>query len=95
MGITTYNPSTLDVTNKWEYADLLSVQPTSSSKNQVGSHEFSITMRKERKIETMKFSLESRSHLLTEALKYKSQFAEKPKEVFVSKLKLFKGLLKN
>ncbi|XP_031784415.1 dnaJ homolog subfamily C member 13 isoform X2 [Nasonia vitripennis] len=79
MGITTYNPSTLEVTNKWEYADFISVQPT--NKNQVGSHEFSITMRKERKIETMKFSSEYRSHLLTEALRYRSQFAEKPKEV--------------
>lgn len=81
MGITTYNPSTLEVTNKWEYADFISVQPT--NKNQVGSHEFSITMRKERKIETMKFSSEYRSHLLTEALKYRSQFAEKPKEILV------------
>ncbi|XP_014205201.1 dnaJ homolog subfamily C member 13 isoform X1 [Copidosoma floridanum] len=79
MGITTYNPTTLEVTNKWEYTDVISIQPT--NKNQVGSHEFSITMRKERKIETMKFSSEYRSHLLTEALRYRSQFAEKPKDV--------------
>ncbi|XP_012285401.1 dnaJ homolog subfamily C member 13 isoform X2 [Orussus abietinus] len=78
MGITTYNPNSLDVTNKWEYSDFISVQPT--NKNQVGSHEFSITMRKERKIDTMRFSSEHRTHLLTEALKFRNQFAEKPKE---------------
>ncbi|XP_058807941.1 dnaJ homolog subfamily C member 13 isoform X2 [Phymastichus coffea] len=79
MGITTYNPNTLDVTNKWEYSDFISVQPT--NKNQVGSHEFCITMRKERKVENMKFSSEHRAHLLTEALRYRNQFAEKPKDV--------------
>lgn len=82
MGITTYNPSNLEVTNKWEYADFINVQPT--NKSQLGLHEFSITMRKERKVDTMKFSSEHRAHLLTEALKYRNQFAEKPKEILVS-----------
>ena len=41
-------------------------------------------MRKERKIETMKFSSEYRFHLLTEALKFRNQFAEKPKEILVN-----------
>ncbi|XP_023317683.1 dnaJ homolog subfamily C member 13 isoform X2 [Trichogramma pretiosum] len=81
MGITTYNPNTLEVTNKWEYSDFVSVQP--NNKNQVGSYEFSISMRKERKVETMKFSSEHRSHLLTEALKYLNSFAEKPRETSV------------
>lgn len=78
MGITTYNPNNLEVTNKWAYADFINVQPI--NRNQVGSHEFSITMRKERKVDTMKFSSEHRSHLLTEALRFRNQFAEKPKE---------------
>ena len=82
MGITTYNPNNLEVTNKWEYTDFISIQPT--NRNQVGSLEFSITMRKDRKVETMKFSSEHRSHLLTEALKYRNQFSEKPKEVLVN-----------
>lgn len=86
MGITTYNPSNLEVTNKWEYGDFISVQPT--NRNQLGSYEFSITMKKERKIDTMKFSSEHRSHLLTEALKYRNQFAEKPKEILVSHIYL-------
>lgn len=81
MGITTYNPSTLDVTNKWEYSDFISVQPV--NKSQLGSHEFTIIVRKERKNDTMKFSSEHRPHLLTEALKYRNQF-EKPKESLVS-----------
>nr|XP_031831200.1 dnaJ homolog subfamily C member 13 [Nomia melanderi] len=79
MGITTYNPTTLEVTNKWEYSDFISVQPT--NRNQLGSHEFSITMRKERKVDNMKFSSEYRADLLTEALKYRNQFVEKPKEI--------------
>ena len=82
MGITTYNPNSLEVTNKWEYADFISVQP--SNKNQVGSHEFSINIRKERKMETMRFSSEYRSYILTEALKYKCQLGDKPKESSVS-----------
>lgn len=81
MGITTYNPGTLEVTNKWEYSDFISVQPT--NRNQLGSHEFTITVRKERKNETMKFSSEYRPHLLTEALKYRNQ-VEKSKEILVS-----------
>lgn len=81
MGITTYNPGTLEVTNRWEYSDFINVQPINRS--QLGSHEFTITVRKERKNDTMKFSSEHRSHLLTEALKYRNQF-EKSKETLVS-----------
>lgn len=82
MGITTYNPSNLEVTNKWAYSDFISVQPT--NKGQAGINEFSITMRKERKVDTMKFSSEYRAQLLTEALKFRGLFAEKPKEILVS-----------
>ncbi|XP_012235865.1 dnaJ homolog subfamily C member 13 isoform X2 [Linepithema humile] len=79
MGITTYNPGTLEVTNRWEYSDFINVQPTNRS--QLGSHEFTITVRKDRKNDTMKFSSEHRPHLLTEALKYRNQFNEKCKEI--------------
>lgn len=82
MGITTYNPGTLEVTNRWEYSDFINVQPINRS--QLGSHEFTITVRKDRKNDTMKFSSEHRSHLLTEALKYRNQFNEKSKEILVS-----------
>lgn len=81
MGITTYNPNTLEVTNRWEYSDLINIQPI--NRNQLGSHEFTITIRKERRNETMKFSSEHKSNLLTEALKYRNQF-ERSKEILVS-----------
>jgi len=81
MGITTYNPTTLEVTNKWEYSDFISIQPVNRS--QLGSHEFIITVRKDRKNDTMKFSSEHRSQLLTEALRCRNQF-ERSKETLVS-----------
>lgn len=46
-------------------------------------------MKKERKIDTMTFSTEHRAHLMTEALKYRMLFAEKPKEIFVSFIYFF------
>ncbi|KAJ8925386.1 hypothetical protein NQ315_009217 [Exocentrus adspersus] len=76
MGITTYNPSNLDVTNRWAYNDFISVQPIKGAPN-----EFQITMKKERKVDKMTFSTEQRTHLLTEALKFRNYFLEKPKEV--------------
>ncbi|KAJ3648782.1 hypothetical protein Zmor_020558 [Zophobas morio] len=79
MGITTYNPSTLEVTNRWAYSDFISVQPQKGAGN--SSSEFIITMKKERKIDHMKFSTEHRAQLLTEALKFRHSFAEKPKEI--------------
>ena len=85
MGITTYNPSTLEVTNRWAYSDFISVQPQKGAGN--SSSEFIITMIKERKIDHMKFSTEHRAQLLTEALKFRHSFAEKPKEILVSEFK--------
>jgi DnaJ family protein C protein 13 len=82
MGITTYNPSTLEVTNRWAYSDFISLQPQKSAGNTPS--EFVITMKKERKIDHMKFSTEHRAQLMTEALKFRHSFAEKPKEVLVS-----------
>lgn len=81
MGITTYNPSNLEVTNRWAYNDFISVQPIKGGV----PNEFQITMKKERKIDKMTFSTEHRTHLLTEALKFRNYFLERPKEVLVSK----------
>lgn len=79
LGITTYNPSNLEVTNRWVYSDFISVHIVQKTTN-----EFSITMRKDKKVDNMKFSSEHRAQLITEALKYRFQFAEKPKEILVS-----------
>lgn len=79
-GITTYNPTTLEVTNRWLYSDFISLQPI-----RTGNCEFQINMKKEKKIDNMKFSSEHRAHLLTEALKFSKRFVEK-KEFLVSYL---------
>lgn len=81
-GITTYNPSNLEVTNRWLYSDFISLQPFRAGGNAVNT-EFQITMKKGGKIDNMKFSTEHRAQLLTEALKFSRRFAEK-KEFLVS-----------
>ncbi|XP_049787278.1 dnaJ homolog subfamily C member 13 [Schistocerca cancellata] len=78
-GITTYNPSTLEVTNRWLYNDFINVSPSVKVAGQL-SNEFTITMKKDKKNDSMRFSSEHRAQLLTEALKFRSSFAEKPKE---------------
>lgn len=77
-GITTYNPTSLEVTNRWLYADVINLKPV------VQSIEFTITARKdgEKKVDTMRFSTEHRSQLLTYAFKY--LYAEKSLEKLVS-----------
>lgn len=79
MGITTYNPTTLEVTNRWVYNDVISLvmlRPSTS--------EFQLTMKKENgKIDNMKFSTDYRIDLMTEALRFRHFFAEKPKEILV------------
>lgn len=78
-GISTYNPTTLEITNRWAYNDFISVTPVKG-----GTNEFQITMKKEKKNDKMTFSTEHRAHLLTEALKFRNYFLEKPKEILVS-----------
>lgn len=82
MGITTYNPTTLEVTNRWVYSDFIALTPIKTTGGV--SNEFQITMRKDRKTDTMKFSTEHRAQLLTEALKFRHLFLEKPKEILVN-----------
>lgn len=52
-------------------------------------------MRKDKKTDTMKFSTEHRAELMTEALKFRHLFAEKPKEILVSYFRVsFKSYLR-
>lgn len=81
-GITTYNPDKLEITNRWLYSDVICIQPT--TKHMDIGMEFTLTIRKEKKVDTMRFSSEYRAHILTDALKFRSQFAEKPQEIIVS-----------
>lgn len=77
-GISTYNPSNMEITNRWPYSDFISVAPLKGTQT-----EFQITMKKDKKIDKMTFSTEHRIYLLTEALKFRNCFLEKPKEVLV------------
>ncbi|KAM3822189.1 dnaJ homolog subfamily C member 13 isoform 2-T4 [Vipera latastei] len=72
--ITTYNPNTLEVTNQWPYGDICSIGPVGKGQGT----EFSLTFRKGsgKKSETLKFSTEHRAELLTEALRFRTDFAE-------------------
>ncbi|CAG9859086.1 unnamed protein product [Phyllotreta striolata] len=76
QGITTYNPN-LEITNRWAYSDFISITPLRTG----SQSEFQITMKKDRKIDKMTFSSEHRTYILTEALKFRNYFSEKPKEV--------------
>ncbi|XP_026104621.1 dnaJ homolog subfamily C member 13-like isoform X4 [Carassius auratus] len=73
-GITTYNPTTLEVTNQWPYGDICGIAPVGKGQGT----EFSLTFRKGsgKKSETLKFSTEHRTELLTEALRFRTDFSE-------------------
>ncbi|KAL4635478.1 hypothetical protein GN956_G14292 [Arapaima gigas] len=73
-GITTYNPTTLEVTNQWLYGDICAIAPVGKGQGA----EFSLTFRKGsgKKSETLKFSTEHRTELLTEALRFRTDFSE-------------------
>ncbi|XP_063386094.1 dnaJ homolog subfamily C member 13 [Cydia fagiglandana] len=75
-GITTYNPDRLEVTNKWLYADVVTVASAKHS-NSTANQDFMLVMKKEKKVDTMKFSSEHKCLILTEAFKYRHLFAEK------------------
>ncbi|CAH0774017.1 unnamed protein product [Bemisia tabaci] len=77
QGITTYNPNSLEVTNRWPYSDIISIKALPQG------HEFAIHMKKEKdgKKDSMRFSTEYRSQLLSDALKYRHLFDEKPQEI--------------
>lgn len=80
----------MEITNRWSYSEFISVTPLKGSQN-----EFQITMKKDKKIDKMTFSTEHRSYLLTEALKFRNLFLEKPKEVLVINLVKFHYQVQN
>ena len=63
----TYNPSSMEVTNSWKIADIVGLQPTNSQ----GDLEFTLTFRKGlKKTDSMRFSSEWRATVLTEGLRW-------------------------
>lgn len=75
-GISTYNPDKFDLTNRWPYADIVSAAPNKTSNI---PNEFVLTIKKDRKLDTIKLSSEFRSEILSSILKYYKEFADKPK----------------
>ncbi|XP_041984743.1 dnaJ homolog subfamily C member 13 isoform X2 [Aricia agestis] len=80
LGITTYNPDRLEVTNKWLYSDVITIASAKHS-NSTANHDFTLVTKKDKKVDSMKFSSEHKCLILTEAFKYRNHFAEKPKDI--------------
>jgi len=60
---------------QWPYEEFVSIVPVTKPP---AGNEFTITMKKNsKKTETMRFSTDHRSDLLTEALRFRHLFAEK------------------
>ncbi|XP_024081075.1 dnaJ homolog subfamily C member 13 isoform X2 [Cimex lectularius] len=77
QGITTYNPETLEVTNRWLYCDILSVKRVFEKPGK-----FIITFRKDKnkKVDTMCFSTEHRAEVLSVSSQFRFRFSEKPSD---------------
>lgn len=80
-GISTYEPSTLGITNTWTYDQVISFTLTKSSEKSQQSTstpspiaEFIFTHRKAKKTDTMRFSGEYRADILTDALRFQTLF---------------------
>ncbi|KAL3999076.1 DnaJ domain family protein [Acanthocheilonema viteae] len=74
LAITTYNPSTLEITNQWLYEDFITIKPLSRSPQ--GQDEFIIQIRTKRKNDTMRFSSEYTQEILSEALMHMPKFSD-------------------
>jgi DnaJ family protein C protein 13 len=73
-GFSTYNPSSMEVTNTWKIGDIVGLTPTPSSaggppQTPGAALEFQLVFRKGKKTDNMRFSSEWRSTILTEALR--------------------------
>ncbi|XP_055606556.1 dnaJ homolog subfamily C member 13 isoform X2 [Uranotaenia lowii] len=77
-GVATYNPEKFDQTNRWQYNEVFSALP-----NKYGNttNEFALNLRKDKKLDTIKFSSEFRNEILTTLLKNYKEFADKPKQI--------------
>lgn len=73
LGISTYNPASMEFTNQWVYANFLTIVPTLKS---TVANEFCITVRRGRKVESMRFSSEHRAAIITEVLRQQSKFGQ-------------------
>lgn len=72
-GITTYSPTNLENTNQWSYNEFSGIGPTFKAQ---GNNEFTINIKKGKKVESMKFSSDHRADILTESLRFSHCFCE-------------------
>ncbi|XP_055920872.1 dnaJ homolog subfamily C member 13 isoform X1 [Eupeodes corollae] len=77
-GVSTYNPDKFDLTNRWSYSDIVAAVPNKASSI---PNEFVLTIKKDKKLDTIKLSSEYRNDILSSILKNYKEFAEKPKNV--------------
>ncbi|XP_030079712.1 dnaJ homolog subfamily C member 13 isoform X2 [Drosophila hydei] len=75
-GISTYNPDKFDLTNRWTYSDIVAAAPTKTTNI---PNEFVLTIKKDKKLDSIKLSSEYRNDILSSILKYYREFADKPK----------------
>ncbi|VDM94226.1 unnamed protein product, partial [Onchocerca ochengi] len=78
LAVTTYNPSTLEITNQWLYEDFITIKPLPRSLQ--GQDEFVIHIRSKRKNDTMRFSSEYTQEILSEALHHIPKFSDSQPE---------------
>ncbi|XP_054167917.1 dnaJ homolog subfamily C member 13-like [Oppia nitens] len=86
-GISTHNISSMECTNSWPYQEVVNVTPI-IPKTQLspsgagptlvtgGNELFQLTFKKGRKVDSMKFSSEYRSDIITAALHYRHKFSD-------------------
>lgn len=87
-GITTYNPNSLEITNRYSYNQIISIQV--DPQNAGG---FVLSVRDKNKLDKFKFSTDFRSNLLTDALKFRHQFSERgQEELYVSNIIIIASL---
>lgn len=77
-GISTYEPSTLGLTNAWPYDQVVSLTLSRGSnaldRTQQAVAEFTLTFRKSKKNDTMRFSSEYHPDIITDALRFQALF---------------------
>ncbi|KAF1768243.1 hypothetical protein GCK72_000055 [Caenorhabditis remanei] len=79
LAITTYNPTSLEITNQWLYEDFISVKPLTRnvSMNDSKQDEYKIHVRNRGKKDDMRFSSDYTTDILTHCLQFSTKFADK------------------
>ena len=69
LSITTYNPSTMEATNQWQYSDFITILPAARGQASQPNNEFIITFKKGKKTDSMRFSSDHRAAIITETMR--------------------------